>query len=162
MFSFHVTECLKMMLKDNELSSSDDKICKATVARRIELGSVDLSLDPLFKSACAMDLSKYCLDVPVIEAQQTECLSNVLQSNKHKLRSQCEKFVKKRLAMLTVAVKEVPMVGFQDLYLHLSQSPNRNYFLSVTIGMICFIFVFGLICGRATRRARQEFISKVR
>ena len=35
-----------------------EKECKSTVARRIELGSVDLSLDPLLKSACAMDLTK--------------------------------------------------------------------------------------------------------
>ena len=42
-------------MKEDGLSEEE---CKKTVARRIELGSVDLSLDPLLKSACAMDLTK--------------------------------------------------------------------------------------------------------
>ena len=54
-FVFPRSECLKSLMKEDGLSEEE---CKKTVARRIELGSVDLSLDPLLKSACAMDLTK--------------------------------------------------------------------------------------------------------
>ena len=55
---FSFLECLKNLLENDELSVDDGSECKKTIARRVELGSADLSLDPLLKSACAMDLTK--------------------------------------------------------------------------------------------------------
>lgn len=54
------SECLKTLMEDDELSVDDGYECKKLIARRVELGSADLSLDPLLKSACAMDLTKVC------------------------------------------------------------------------------------------------------
>ena len=130
---FSFLECLKNLLENDELSVDDGSECKKTIARRVELGSADLSLDPLLKSACAMDLTKvslisslsifvtsslandfllqFCVDVPVTGAQQTECLADVFheQSSQRKLRPRCEKLVKERIGMLSVAVKQVPL-----------------------------------------------------
>ena len=53
-------------MENDELSVDDGSECKKTIARRVELGSADLSLDPLLKSACAMDLTKVSLVTKVI------------------------------------------------------------------------------------------------
>ena len=45
-------------MEEDKLSVDDGSGCKELIARRVELGSADLSLDPLLKSACAMDLTK--------------------------------------------------------------------------------------------------------
>lgn len=43
--------------------------------------------------------------------------------------------------------------GFAEL---ISVSPARNYLLTILLIVVFIIFVFGLCCGRATKRIRAE------
>ena len=135
------------------------------------MGSADLNLDPLFKSACAYDLNRYCLDLPAIDAQQTQCLLRVLNAessggsgSKGKLKAKCEMYVKMRIQMLPKAVETLSevMEDLRDLYTKVTTNPNKNYLILILSLLVCCIFLFGLLCGRATRRARKEYIHKVR
>ncbi|OWR44042.1 putative MG-160, partial [Danaus plexippus plexippus] len=40
-----------------------------------------------------------------------------------------------------------------DVYTEISSSPSKKYFLVVGISIVGLIFIFGLYCGRMTKRA---------
>ena len=71
--------------------------------------------------ACALDVSKFCRDVPHGSGQQLKCLSNIMQENsKFKLESKCDQMLRQRLQMFDMALKVVPINGVQDLWVHVS------------------------------------------
>jgi len=37
-----------------------------------------------------------------------------------------------------------------------STSPAKNYLASFILGVVCIIFIVGLMCGRVTKRVRRE------
>lgn len=40
-----------------------------------------------------------------------------------------------------------------DVYNEISSSPSKKYFLIVGISIVGLVFIFGLYCGRITKRA---------
>ena len=83
--------------------------------------------------ACALDVSKFCRDVPHGSGQQLKCLSNIMQENsKFKLENKCDQMLRQRLQMFDMALKVVPINGVQDLWVHVSvlikKKTRRRYF----------------------------------
>ena len=77
--------------------------------------------------ACALDVSKFCRDVPHGSGQQLKCLSNIMQENsKFKLENKCDKMLRQRLQMFDMALKVVPINGVQDLWVHVSVLIKKN------------------------------------
>lgn len=56
-----VEECLKRLLGRNQLT---DAQCRLEVAAVVEEERADIHTDPLLHQACAIDLAKFCADVP--------------------------------------------------------------------------------------------------
>lgn len=54
-------ECLKTLFRENKIPTQQ---CMAEVARLIKSTMVDIHTDPLLNQACAMDLLRYCDNVP--------------------------------------------------------------------------------------------------
>ena len=79
--------------------------------------------------ACALDVSKFCRDVPHGSGQQLKCLSNIMQENsKFKLENKCDQMLRQRLQMFDMALKVVPINGVQDLWVHVSVLiSKKNY-----------------------------------
>lgn len=71
-----------------------------------------------FFRACALDLSKFCRDVPHGGGQQLKCLSNVIRDNKLGLEPKCDSLLRTRLEMFDLALKVVPINGVQDIWYH--------------------------------------------
>lgn len=44
-------------------------------------------------------------------------------------------------------------LDINDVYNQISSSPSKKYFLLIGISIVGLIFIFGLFCGRMTRRA---------
>ena len=51
-------------------------------------------------------------------------------------------------------VKPVESIG--EYMAIASTSPAKNYLASIMLGVICIIFIVGLMCGRVTKRVRRE------
>ena len=75
---------------------------------------------PLFFRACAVDISKFCRDIPHGSGQQLKCLSNVIRDAKLRLETKCDAMLRTRLEMFDMALKVVPINGIQDLWIHVS------------------------------------------
>ena len=79
----------------------------------------------LFFRACAVDISKFCRDIPHGSGQQLKCLSNVIRDAKLRLEPKCDAMLRTRLEMFDMALKVVPINGIQDLWIHVSNNlPN--------------------------------------
>ena len=82
----------------------------------------------LSSRACALDVSKFCRDVPHGSGQQLKCLSNIMQENsKFKLENKCDQMLRQRLQMFDMALKVVPINGVQDLWVHVSVLIKKKY-----------------------------------
>ena len=89
----------------------------------------------LSSRACALDVSKFCRDVPHGSGQQLKCLSNIMQEDsKFKLEAKCDNMLKQRLQMFDMALKVVPINGVQDLWVHVSHSIYKFYLPHITAG----------------------------
>ena len=77
--------------------------------------------------ACAVDISKFCRDIPHGSGQQLKCLSNVIRDAKLRLEPKCDAMLRTRLEMFDMALKVVPINGIQDLWIHVSNN-LPNYF----------------------------------
>ena len=110
----------------------------------------------MFFRSCAVDLSKFCRDVPHGSGQQLKCLSNVIRDAKLRLEPKCDSMLRTRLEMFDMALKVVPINGISDLWTHVSNSPHKNYFILLVFTFFAAIFIFGLVCGRVTNRRRQD------
>lgn len=56
-----VLECLKVALLHNKIERRE---CQVEVAGLIEEAKADIHVDPLLQRACAVDITKYCNDIP--------------------------------------------------------------------------------------------------
>jgi len=148
-----VEECLKGLFQRGELKSV---ICKTEVAQLIQSTLVDIHVDPLLNRACAIDLMKICDGIPPGEGRLIACLLNELDEEKNgripKLSPKCKSLLSKREEMFHLAGSALKLESIQDLYSHVNESPHRNYFLIVAMTLVGVIFIFGLFCGRATKR----------
>ncbi|CAK1603409.1 unnamed protein product [Parnassius mnemosyne] len=144
-----VEECLKNALMEHKIVSAE---CAQEVAQIIEETEVDIEADPLLERACALDLLKYCKELEHGAGRRLKCLKIILNDSNRKLETECEKQLSSRLEMYRyVAAHHAENLG--DIYNELSSSPSKKYFLLVAISIIGLIFIFGLYCGRMTKRA---------
>ena len=61
------------------------------------------------------------------------------------------------LIILCITLPPIPQVipqaeSLGQLYTQVVDSPSRHFFLLVLFSFVGFIFIFGLLCGRVTRR----------
>jgi len=155
LYGSKIEECLKDLFKKAEIV--DGEHCSAAIATLIEATHLDIQADPLLNRACALDVSKFCRDVPHGSGQQLKCLSNIMQENsKFKLENKCDQMLRQRLQMFDMALKVVPINGVQDLWVHMSNSPHKNYFLLIIFLFFATIFIIGLCCGRVTKKVHRE------
>ncbi|XP_038208318.1 Golgi apparatus protein 1 [Zerene cesonia] len=145
-----VEECLKNALLNRKIVSAE---CKREVVQIIEETEVDIEADPLLERACALDLLKYCKDLEHGSGRRLKCLKIILNDGNRKLEAECEKELSSRLEMYkyVAAVNVVENLG--DVYNEISTSPSKKYFLVVGFSIIGLIFIFGLYCGRVTKKA---------
>ncbi len=111
-----VEECLRSVFKDGDVP--DGMACSRAIADLIEATNIDIKADPLLHKACAVDISKFCRDVPHGSGQQLKCLSNVIRDAKLGLEPKCDAMLRARLEMFDRALKVVPINGIQDLWIH--------------------------------------------
>ena len=68
----------------------------------------------------------------------------------------CKEKLKKRKEMWELAARIAPIETFAEIVDSIQSSPNRNYFAGVLFGCLAFIFLFGLLCGRVTKRLHRQ------
>nr|ARK19823.1 venom protein [Ampulex compressa] len=145
-----VEECLKLEFNAGNKDMKEE--CRLEVAYLIEQRKADINVDPLLQKACAVDVSKYCSDVPQGAGRHILCLQNVLRDNNKSLQPDCHKMLTTRIEMFINAAKLTAPNTIEELYSTVNQSPARWYFMIVAFTMIGIIFIIGLFCGRVTRR----------
>ena len=57
-----VEECLKNKFVENDKDMKE--ACRIQVAEMIEEAKADINVDPLLQKACAVDIIKYCTNIP--------------------------------------------------------------------------------------------------
>ncbi|XP_029049319.2 Golgi apparatus protein 1 [Osmia bicornis bicornis] len=145
-----VEECLKMEFNAGNRDMKEE--CRLEIADLIEQTRADINVDPLLQKACAVDVSKYCSDVPQGAGRHIMCLQNVLEDSNKSLQPDCYKMLTTRIEMFRNAAKLIAPNSIQELYSTVNRSPARRYFMIVALTMIGIIFIIGLFCGRVTRR----------
>ncbi|XP_043596115.1 Golgi apparatus protein 1 [Bombus pyrosoma] len=145
-----VEECLKMEFNAGNRDMKEE--CRLEIADLIEQTRADINVDPLLQKACAVDVSKYCSDVPQGAGRHIMCLQNVLEDSNKSLQPDCYKMLTTRIEMFRNAAKLIGPNSIQELYSTVNQSPARRYFMIIALTMIGLIFITGLFCGRVTRR----------
>ncbi|XP_047987444.1 Golgi apparatus protein 1 [Leguminivora glycinivorella] len=144
-----VEECLKTALVNNKIVSP---ACAHEVAQIIEDRKVDINADPLLERACTFDLLKYCKDLEHGDGRRLKCLKIILNDDSRKLEDECKKELTNRLEMYK-HVSAARLENLGDVINEMSSSPAKKYFLVIGISTVGLIFIFGLYCGRMTRRA---------
>ncbi|CAK9798296.1 Golgi apparatus protein 1 [Anthophora plagiata] len=145
-----VEECLKMEFNAGNRDMKEE--CRLEIADLIEQRRADINVDPLLQKACAVDVSKYCSDVPQGAGRHIMCLQNVLEDSNKSLQLDCYKMLTTRIEMFKNSAKLIRPNSIQELYTSVNQSPARRYFMIVALTLIGIIFITGLFCGRVTRR----------
>jgi len=149
-----INECLKEMFESRSLKDGD--ACNRHLAQIIEGAGADIHADPVLHSACAVDLRKFCRDIPQGEGRMFACLVTVSREQSFSLEQECKIVLDKRMEMYDMAVKVAPLESAQELYENVMKSPHRNYLLSTGVLFLTVIFVFGLCFGRVTKRLNSE------
>ncbi|RZC42697.1 Golgi apparatus protein 1 [Asbolus verrucosus] len=140
-------ECLKNALIEKRIMTP---ACRVEVANMIEESQADIQVDPLLQQVCALDLLKFCKDVPQGNGRHIKCL-RITMDNKQ-LSSECKDMLSKRLKMYENAAQVASPADFQELYHQVVASPAKHYFFFLFLMMFGSIFVIGIFFGRAFRR----------
>ncbi|XP_055705911.1 Golgi apparatus protein 1 isoform X2 [Phlebotomus papatasi] len=145
-----VEDCLKEAFLKQQIITKE---CKIEVATLIQEAKADIHVDPLLQQACTSDLLRYCSNVPSGDGRQLGCLQTILSDQSRALEENCKEKLLQRVEMFKNAA---PLVAapenLSDLYTQVSSSPAKKFFFIAFLTFVGFIFIFGLFCGRATRR----------
>ncbi|XP_059059365.1 Golgi apparatus protein 1 [Achroia grisella] len=145
-----VEECLKNALLHHKIVTPE---CAREVVQIIEETEVDIEVDPLLERACTFDLLKYCKDLEHGAGRRLKCLKIILNDSNRKLETECEKELSSRLEMYKYVASINVLEDFGDVLNELSYSPSKKYFIVVFCSILGLIFIFGLYCGRMTKKA---------
>ena len=99
------TECLKEMFKEGRILDTDGQDCNRHIAQTIEVVSADVHGDPVLHTACAVDLRKFCRDVPQGEGRIFACLVAASKEKNLALEPECHLVLSSRMEMFGMAVK---------------------------------------------------------
>ncbi|XP_041989238.1 Golgi apparatus protein 1 [Aricia agestis] len=149
-FDGQVEECLKKALISRKIVSAE---CAQEVVNIIEEAEVDIEADPLLERACAVDLLKYCNNLERGAGRRLKCLKIILNDNTRELETGCQKELSNRLEMYRHVAAINVIDDLSDVYDGISSSPSKIYFMVIGISIVGLIFIFGLYCGRITKRA---------
>jgi len=155
-----ITECLKELFKAGAILDTDGQNCNRHIAQTIEVVGADIHADPVLHSACAVDLRKFCRDVPPGEGRIFSCLVAASKEANLALEPECHSVLSNRMEMFGKAVKVAPIDSAQALYDSVLKSPHKNFLLSFVSFFIGVIFMFGICFGRVTKRLRTELKNK--
>ncbi|XP_071092042.1 Golgi apparatus protein 1-like [Haliotis cracherodii] len=152
-----VEECLKEKFRQRKLT---DKNCIKEVSYLIQEEEIDVNVDPILKIGCQKELNRLCRGVRAGEGRMMSCLLSVLEEDPKSMSDKCRTMLHNRKEMWEYAAQVAPIEGFQEIYSQISESPAKFYILGVLTAVVCMIFVFGIGCGRVTKRVRAEMKNK--
>uniref|UniRef100_U5EST3 Putative golgi apparatus protein cysteine-rich fibroblast growth factor receptor n=1 Tax=Corethrella appendiculata TaxID=1370023 RepID=U5EST3_9DIPT len=145
-----VEECLKNAFMNKQIITQE---CKIEIAVLIQEAKADIHVDPLLQRACTVDLLKYCSNVQSGNGRLLKCLEVILEDESKALEDDCKQKLLQRMEMFKNAAVVAPQPeSLSDLYTQVVESPAKRYFLVVLCTFVGFVFIFGLFCGRVTRR----------
>lgn len=146
-----VEECLKNAFLSQKTMTRE---CKIEVATLIQEAKADIHVDPLLHRACTEDLLKYCSNVKSGDGRQLKCLQVILQDESKAMKEDCRNKLSKRMEMFRNAetLLALPPENMEQLVSQVVTSPAKKYFLIVLMSCIGTTFIFGLFCGRVTKR----------
>ncbi|XP_012256488.2 Golgi apparatus protein 1 [Athalia rosae] len=146
----YVEECLKTQFNSGDVRMREE--CRIEVAYLIEQAKADINVDPLLQKACAVDVSKYCSDVPQGAGRHIMCLQNIMEGHTKALQPDCYKMLSTRIEMFRNAAELIAPNSIGELYSTVNRSPARRYFMVVAFSLIGVVFIIGLFCGKVARR----------
>nr|XP_022918978.1 Golgi apparatus protein 1 isoform X1 [Onthophagus taurus] len=142
-------ECLKNALLKKQIHTKE---CQDEIVYMIEESQADINADPLLHEACALDLLKYCSEIPQGSGRHIKCLKYVLADPKNKpLTDECANMFKTRIEMYKQIDYAAPE-NLVQLYSQVALSPAKHYFLFLIFLVISSMLMIGIFCGRVTKR----------
>lgn len=150
-------ECLKTRFQNRDIKNPE---CKKEVARLIHEGKADVQSDPILYKACLHDIKHFCHDITPGQGHLLSCLLTGLESDTIALTDECRTLLSKRVEMFEYAAQVAPVESIRDVVQQIANSPSRNYFVVVAMGVLGIIFVGGLFCGRVTKRLPANLKNK--
>ena len=72
------------------------------------------------------------------------------------LSKDCKEKLTKRKEVWELAARIAPVETFGEIVDSIHMSPNRRYFEIVLFSALATIFLFGLLCGRVTKRLHRQ------
>ncbi|VDP10969.1 unnamed protein product [Soboliphyme baturini] len=104
-----ILECMKVHFTEGRII---DKRCAKELARKSNEELIDIHLDPMLNSACAMDVKRYCNDVPSGDVNILTCLLSASRSSNVQMSIECKKKLTDRERLWQKAVSVSTTIGF--------------------------------------------------
>ncbi|CAI2738159.1 unnamed protein product [Dicrocoelium dendriticum] len=154
-----IRHCLQETLRSGKIESRE---CRFEVINMLEEIRSDLHLNPELYQACALDAHQNCRDIEPGQGRLLTCLLHVLD---HKdasaaLSPKCIRKLSEQRDLWNYVAKLQRSDSLSELVYHVNASQSRNYVLLSLFLFFSLIFVFGLCCGRVTKRVPVDIKSK--
>ncbi|KOB78150.1 putative golgi apparatus protein cysteine-rich fibroblast growth factor receptor [Operophtera brumata] len=141
--------------------------CKLVIVNRMIEQNTDYRFNNNLQDACKVDIQQHCSEEKFRESKlTTPCeneLANVLkeQALNYRLDPLLGRLCKAEIQTICSLQTEITnsegqmnvIENLGDVYTELSTSPSKKYFLVVGMSVVGLIFIFGLYCGRITKKA---------
>lgn len=114
----------------------------------------DVHVDPVLYKACLSELNTICGHVQLGNGRQMSCLLWAKDDKEARkgMSHICRKQVQSRVEMWEKAARAASPNTLHELAIQVNTSDSRHYFFAFFAFVILVIFVFGLCCGRVTKR----------
>ncbi len=125
-------------------------------------GRADVHVDPVLYKACLNELNTVCGHVQLGNGRQMSCLLWAKDDKEARkgMSYTCRTQVQMRVEMWEKAARLASPDNLHDLALQVTTSDSRNFFLAFFACSVLAIFIFGLCCGRVTKRVHVDAKNK--
>ncbi|VDN10129.1 unnamed protein product, partial [Dibothriocephalus latus] len=146
-----VGECLRrqVALKRIHNASCVNEILNLNLASH-----ADIDVDPILARDCAETIKIACAEVAPGNGRRMKCLLAAVDSpslSEH-VDAKCRRSLTLRQDLWAISAKQSTAADWRQLAAELNASTSRNLIFGVAFALVGLIFIFGLLCGRVTRR----------
>ncbi|VDL97018.1 unnamed protein product [Schistocephalus solidus] len=146
-----VGECLRRQVALKRIHNAS---CVNEVLNLNLASHTDIDVDPVLVQDCAEAIKVACDKVAPGNGRRMKCLLAAMDnpSLSELIDAKCRRSLTLRQDLWAISAKISGAPDWRQLAAELNASTSRNFIFAVTCAVVGLIFIFGLLCGRVTRR----------
>ncbi|BHF71665.1 glycogenin glucosyltransferase glg1 [Sparganum proliferum] len=154
-----VGECLRRQVALKRIHNAS---CVNEVLNLNLASHTDIDVDPVLMNDCAETIRVTCDKVAPGNGRRMKCLLAAMDdpSLSDQVDAKCRRSLTLRQDLWAISAKLSGTADWRKLAAELNASTSRNLIFAVALAVIGLIFIFGLLCGRVTRRVPVDLKEK--